>query len=317
MSKHAIADINNCLAERMMELVRALLGIEPTSTSRTEWRFRTRGSLAICMVGPKRGMWRDHEAGVGGDPLGLVSHLLRTGMRDAFAWAMAWLGQSPVQVHPAAQVQQVHTLDADKNWSKNLAFSTWGEAVAPENTPAEVYLRTRKLVLPECAALRFHPRAWRKNGNGPPGPAMVALMTTPNGNVPVGVHITYLQPDGMGKADGLSNKIMLGNTGIIRLVDDAEVTMGLGLAEGIETALAIMQRTGWCPVWAATSAGAMAKFPVLGGIEALTLFADTDTNGTGLQAAHTCAAWWAEAGRKVHIIRPPAGDWDDATKGAA
>ena len=38
------------------------------------------------------------------------------------------------------------------------------------------------------------------------------------------------------------------------------MTAGLGLAEGIETALAVMQRAGWSPVWAATSAGAMDRF---------------------------------------------------------
>jgi len=44
------------------------------------------------------------------------------------------------------------------------------------------------------------------------------------------------------------------------VVPDEGVTAGLGLAEGIETALAVMQRAGWSPVWAATSAGAMDRF---------------------------------------------------------
>jgi hypothetical protein len=140
---------------------------------------------------------------------------------------------------------------------------------------------------------------------------MVALMTSPEGNEAVGAHITYLQGDGIGKAEGASNKVMLGSVGVIRLVPDDEVTMGLGLAEGIETALATMQRTGWHPVWAATSASGIARFPVLPGIEALTLFADADP--VGLTAARVCAARWQDGGRKVCILRPPTGDWDDAT----
>jgi len=44
---------------------------------------------------------------------------------------------------------------------------------------------------------------------------------------------------------------------------------GLAIAEGIEDGLAVLL-TGRAPVWAATSAGALAKFPVLIGIECLT-----------------------------------------------
>jgi putative DNA primase/helicase len=58
---------------------------------------------------------------------------------------------------------------------------------------------------------------------------------------------------------------------------------------------------GWAPVWAATSAGAMAKFPILSGIEALTIFPDNDTNGTGMRAAVECAERWTAAGREVFV----------------
>ena len=144
---------------------------------------------------------------------------------------------------------------------------------------------------------------------------MLALMTSPEANEPVGAHVTYLCPDGTGKAEGQRGKIMLGSVGVVRLVPDEDVGTGLGLAEGIETALAIMQRTGWRPIWAATSAGAIARFPVLPGIEALTVFADADA--AGLAAARACAARWAAAGRDARLLRPPAGDWDDATRGRA
>jgi hypothetical protein len=158
--------------------------------------------------------------------------------------------------------------------------------------------------------LRFHPHAWRKAAYGLHGPAMLALMTHPLTGRPSGTHVTYLHPSGTGKADGDRPKIMLGRAGVIRLVPDAEVTMGLGLAEGIETALAVMQRSGWQPVWAASSAGAIGRFPVLPGIEALTIFADAD--GPGMEAARACCRAWAEAGRDARLVAPPAGDWDDA-----
>jgi len=147
---------------------------------------------------------------------------------------------------------------------------------------------------------------------------MVALMTDPVTAEPCGVHRTFLRLDGSGKADGQA-KMMLGGAGVIRLVPDDEVTIGLGLAEGIETALSVMQEAGWSPVWACGSAGAISTFPVLPGIECLTIFADADANGAGIKAARACAARWTEGGREVIVRYPRAGgmDWNDVARGAA
>ena len=41
----------------------------------------------------------------------------------------------------------------------------------------------------------------------------------------------------------------------------------------------------------------MAKFPVLSGIEALTIIADNDLNGAGERAAAAVASRWREAGK--------------------
>ena len=62
-----------------------------------------------------------------------------------------------------------------------------------------------------------------------------------------------------------------------------------------------MLLSGW-PVWAATSAGAIARLPVLAGIDALTIFADADQ--AGRQAAKACADRWAAHGRNVRIVAP-------------
>ena len=87
---------------------------------------------------------------------------------------------------------------------------------------------------------------------------------------------------------------------------------GLGITEGIENALAVAQAAGWRPIWAATSAGAIARFPVLDGIDALTVFADQDK--PGIEAAQACAERWTEAGKEARIIAPLAGDWNDALR---
>ena len=319
MPEMPITEINQLLRERMQNLVIALTGESRCASRNGEVRLRRRGSLAVVVSGTKRGQWFDHEAGAGGDPLGLVAHLMNCSIRDACRWAANWLGRSGAR--PSDVGGSVCMLDqpagprsavsSTKAWSDDKAVKLWESACSPAGTPAEEYLRSRGLFLPDEAPVRFSPRAWRNSGNGPPGPAMIALLTAPETNEPTGILLTYLRHDGSGKADGPGQKVILGRTGVIRLVPDELVTTGLGLTEGLETALAVMQRIGWRPVWAASSAGRIARFPVLAGIEALTLFADSDE--VGLKAAHTCATRWAEAGREVRIIRPPCGDWDDRT----
>lgn len=120
----------------------------------------------------------------------------------------------------------------------------WREALAATGTLVETYLASRGLALPGDAPIRFHPACPR---GAERLPAMLALTSGQQSGEPVGVHRTFLRADGAGKASGKA-KMMLGNAGIVRLVPDAEVTTGLGLAEGIETALSVMQGYGWRPV---------------------------------------------------------------------
>jgi hypothetical protein len=133
--------------------------------------------------------------------------------------------------------------------------------------------------------------------------AVVALMTDAVTGKPTGVHRTYLRPDGTNVIDerGDKKKKMLGPRGVIRLSPDEDVTHGLGIAEGIEDGLAMLL-DGWVPVWAASCANAIASFPVLSGIEALTIFSDSDD--AGVKAAEVCADRWRAEGRDVAIHKP-------------
>jgi putative DNA primase/helicase len=312
------------LVDHIPDLACELVGAGPTARGRAEWRFRARGSLSVVVGGKDRGLWFDHEAGEGGGALGLVAHLRRCSRRDAHRWALDWLdlrGATRTSRTPASPPTcPVSTVrGAQRPDTLRLGRRLWGEASPAPGSPVEAYLAARGLALPDAEdVLRFHPRAWRNKARGPHGPAMLALMTDPGSAELVGVHVTYLRPDGTAKAEGPSSKIMLGGSGVVRLVPDEEVTLGLGLAEGIETTLAVMQGFGWRPVWAATCAAVMARFPVLPGVEALTLFADADDRGAGLWAALDCAARWEAEGREARVIAAPAGaDFHDAMPGRA
>lgn len=109
---------------------------------------------------------------------------------------------------------------------------------------------------------------------------------------------------------------MMGKAGVVRLSDEGYDNGRLGIAEGIETALSVIQRGGWSPVWAACAAGGIERFPVLLGVECLTIFADHDI--AGLNAARDCSRRWRLGGREVRIVAPrDCGNWNDAALGRA
>jgi putative DNA primase/helicase len=87
-----------------------------------------------------------------------------------------------------------------------------------------------------------------------------------------------------------------------------EPAMGLVLCEGVETGLALFQRE-LRPIWACGAAGTLANFPLLGGLEALTISADADMPGQ--HAAEELAKRWRIAEREVRIVPPEAGNWAD------
>jgi putative DNA primase/helicase len=89
-----------------------------------------------------------------------------------------------------------------------------------------------------------------------------------------------------------------------------EVTAGLHIAEGAETGMAARQ-LGLRPVWSLGSAPLIAAFPVLGGVECLTLLAENDIASE--RACDECVERWDAAGREV-ILKPPPlpfKDWND------
>lgn len=199
---------------------------------------------------------------------------------------------------------------------REFALSLWQEARPIGGTIAERYLIGRGIMLTSDAftghALRFHPACpFRLDiGETVRLPAMIGAMTNIETGDFQGVHRTALQADGSGKARvrGLDDaKKMLGSSkgACVRLSPDDSVTCGLGLGEGIETALAVIGNFGVSPVWATLTAGTLARFPVLPGIDCLSIFADNDASGTGGNAANQCAEGWTAAGRECVIWMPP------------
>jgi hypothetical protein len=173
-------------------------------------------------------------------------------------------------------------------------------------------------VLARVEAIGWHPSVYfNEEGHALHGRRLGCIVGTMTDAVtarPTGaISRTCLDANGrkVGKAKTLGSP-----AGIVRLSDDADVLGGLFVAEGLETALSAMA-IGLRPIWSTGSTALMSSFPLLSGIECLTLIADHDANGAGERAALEAKARWLGAGREVRVLRRgKVGDLNDAVREA-
>lgn len=184
--------------------------------------------------------------------------------------------------------------------------AAWARAIWNASQPlagdAVQYLQARRCVIPPGGGdLRWHPTV--RHPSGHLGPALVARITDAATSAPISLHRTWIRPNGRKAEVQPARLYAKGHRkagGVVRLWPNEEVTLGVGIAEGIETALSAAHA--FRPVWACLDAGNVAAFPVLAGVESLTVFADHDP--AGCAAALECVARWREAGREAQIVLP-------------
>jgi CHC2 zinc finger len=257
-------------------------------------------------VNTKKQVFLCRRCNAKGDVINLVQALDGVGYLDAIS---TLAGAAPIRIdynipkQPALVPKQ--RKEELPNGTGPLALALWWAARDPRGTIAETYLRSRGLDLPDEAAgdaIRFHP-------NCPFGearhPAMICLVRNIITNEPQAIHRTALMPDGTAiKHDDKTFRLTLGPTGggAIKLDPDENITKGLCVGEGVETCLAGLKYD-LRPVWSLISTGGIAKFPVLPGIECLTIFRENDEPNA--RAVAECADRWLDAGREVIGADPP------------
>ena len=194
-----------------------------------------------------------------------------------------------------------------------MAQRLWKDSQSARDTVVQEYLHSRAVELPPAGdtVVRCHPGLFHPTKIALPG--MVAAITRASDSTFLGVHRTFLQPDGSAKARISPDRMILGakKGGVIRLVPDEDISTRLAIAEGIETALTAIA-AGW-PCWSAIDAGNMATLPVWPWID-LTVFADHDA--AGVRSAETLARRWEAAGGNANIIvtQYQGEDWNDVAQ---
>ena len=173
----------------------------------------------------------------GCDPRDILAELRRRGLIEGRE-------ESRIKSRPSRPI------DRRDDGRRNIEFARriWDAARDARGSPVVCYLARRGITLPLPPSLRWVPECPH------PGriclPAMVAAVLNADGEL-IGVHRTFLQPDGSGKANIEPQKASLGpiSGGAVRLAPAAETLL---IGEGLETSCAAMQATAQ-PTWAALS----------------------------------------------------------------
>lgn len=190
------------------------------------------------------------------------------------------------------------------------------------NTAVALYLQGRGVRMEKIGAgafstLRYHPALAHKE-TSQTLPAMIARIERGDSATLIGLHRTYLESVSAGgkiatrKARVVPNKKMLGQHvgGAVRFAPAAETIV---IAEGIETALSVMQAL-QLPTWAALSLSNLGQVELPATVNTVVLAADADAKDARNAEAQLqrAATQYAAGGREVKIMRPPKGlDFND------
>ena len=304
------------------------------------------GACPVCggvdrfAIWPDKNIWHCRGCSTGGDAIALERHLSGCSFPEAVE---ALIGKTsdgnrreptPEAITARkAREKQRRREEAEDRARKEMSAARIVACLQPvAGTPGETYLRDVRRIdvshwavkrpLEDVDTLGWCERTYVKEldpkkplypFNGQYLGAIVSILTDPvSGARTGGISRTYIDRNiKIGKAMSLGG---VGRLGIVRLSPDEEVGSGLHISEGLETALSGMSdpRMNFCPMWAAGSTTQLAKFPVLNGIECLTILADNDENEASVHAASSAYWRWKDAGRDVHIRQPKErGDLND------
>lgn len=239
-------------------------------------------------------------------------------------------GCSSADIHALLQVHGLDIASADTRARfepeptfdqrrMNAIMRTWTEGARPivDGDLASLYFKHRYIDLPEynSETIRFsnRVRCWTHEEGFFYLPAILCAVRDIDGNI-VSLHRTYLDPNGNGKAPIPDPKRLMSppTPGLLRgaAIRLFEAKETLGVAEGVETALACHIATGGLPVWATVTANGMEALKVPEAVKRVVIFGDNDRSGCGQRVAEALKNRLVQEGKRVEK-RIPAGEGRD------
>src|SRR6185312_7622778 len=270
-------------------------------------------SMFVRLRGPgagkgAAGKWTDAATGEHGDLLDVIRQSCGlAGFGDVLAEAHRFLSLPPCEL--AAKSRR--SIMATPVGSPESARRLFAISKPIRRTIAETYLQRRGIsTLHQTASLRFHPRCYYKPDNDLPTetwPALIAAVTTVRGVI-TGVHRTWLDPSGRGKAPIDTPRramgYLLGNAVRFGAADDV-----IAAGEGIETILSLRCALPALPMAAALSANHLAALLLPPTLRRLYIARDADAAGDMAFAALTERA--EAAGIEALALSPRMGDFNE------
>lgn len=267
------------------------------------------GPCPMC-GGKDRFRWTDHKAGGGyicnqcgaGSGVDLIMAVNKLDFPAARRLILERLDICPVEV----PVRESAAGLAERIWAASKPLTGMDAAAK--------YLRKRGLKL-NPAEVRVGRASERVGSGWRQWPALIARFAAPD-RKSYTVQTTYLDSAGNKAPVPEPRKLArakMPEGGAVRLAPSAET---MGIAEGVETALAAAQIHG-VPVWAALNAGLLTKWQPPDNVRHILIFGDNDRNCTGQAAAYALAHRLHREGRQVEVRIPdePDTDWNDCLMG--
>ncbi len=213
-----------------------------------------------------------------GDGVQLVMLTLRLTFKDAANKIKEIAGNVEIKKPRPSMTEEQRTNALRETWKASKRITAEDDS--------GIYLASRNLEIPQGCVLR-HIQRLKVSGEGVGHlAAMIALVRRPDGE-PHTIHRTYLK-DGKKAEISSPRRLMPGDTPhgcYIELFPPAEE---MGVAEGIETALAVHRDFG-IPCWSLISADGLKAFtpPII--VKRLRIFGDHDLKFAGQAAAFALA----------------------------
>jgi len=278
------------------------LGVDP------KYLTRKHGACPMCQGKDRyrfddkegRGTWFCSRCG-SGDGFELLRQLFGWGFGDAAKEVDRVMGNVQAGAVTQTQTEESKVMALRAAWREGLDVTM--------HDPVGLYLSRRLGLEVPPRDLRYHPGM--RHSSGGVYPVMLALMRYADGSG-ASIHRTYLTEEGEKAPVENAKMFMPGKslkTAAVRLF---ECDSYLGIAEGIETALAASRRF-QMPVWAATNANLLECWTPPAGVRRILIAGDNDSSYTGQSAAFSLAKRLVRDGYAVEVQIPSATgkDWAD------
>ncbi|WP_194288242.1 DUF7146 domain-containing protein [Agrobacterium tumefaciens] len=242
-------------------------------------------SLYVHLTGPRAGRWADAATAQYGDLLDLVRETCGlVDFRDVADEARRFLNEPRVSPVSSGRDDRLDSQPVERPAAER-ARRLFQMTQPLAGTLADSYLRQRGILRASLhSSLRFHPSCYYRDlvSGGTSGyPALIAAVTDQAGTV-TGVHRTWLDPDGDGKARVEDPRRalggLLGNAVRFRFPVDGPVPV-MTAGEGLESMLSLSHVMPGMPVVSALTANHLAAFRPPAGCLRLYVAADADAPG--------------------------------------